>query len=87
MGDTPKASPTTERATGFAGVLEVHVVEAKELPGTKKAKEDKLSPYVELRLASKEKDKQSTLAAKGVRGERGNMERWRGGKRRKKVGD
>ena len=67
MADSSKSSPAAAHVSGFAGVLEVHVVEAKDLPGTKKLKAEKLSPYVELKLASKEKEKQSTLAAKGVR--------------------
>lgn len=67
MADSAPGTPSTSHSSGFAGVLDVHVVEAKELPGTKKLKSDKLSPYVEVKLASKEKEKQSTLAAKGVR--------------------
>lgn len=58
---------TVAPSSGFAGVLDVHIVEAVDLPGSKKLKADKLAPYVVARLESKKDDKQSTLPAKPVR--------------------
>jgi hypothetical protein len=63
MASESSSSPTP--GGSFAGVLDVHIIEAVDLATNKKLKADKLSPYVVGRLASKDSSKQSTLPAKG----------------------
>jgi len=58
---------TASHSPAFAGVLDVHIIEALDLPGSKKLKSDKLNPYVVCRLESKRDEKHSTLPAKPVR--------------------
>jgi hypothetical protein len=66
MASETPGSPSSSGS--FVGVLDLHIIEATDLPGGKKLKVDKLQPYVTARLESKESSKQSTLAAKAVRG-------------------
>lgn len=64
---TATPTPPVMSAEDFIGTLELTIVEADGLPGNKKLKEDKLQPYVIAHLASNDKEKHTTLAAKAVR--------------------